>query len=439
MSRMKKIMVSLKNINMKLFFALLIMGLCPAVYTTLRTFFLGQLPGEWSYSIAGQLSWVNLIYEIINEAIILPLYFFMGQAVNDRDEYTNRIRSGLLISLGIYTLCSVLVIIFADPLLRFMAVSKDIISESADYIRIECIANIFGILYSFICVALITTGKDKSVYLITAAKLILSLVLDTLLVSSLPISLKCGVNGIGISNIISNFILFVIAAYLLSRSGYPVFKKKRMSFAWMKDFFRIGSISGLESFVRNIAYMLMVSRMVNMVGEQGTYWVANNFIWGWLLLPVIQRGELIKQETSKDKEAVKNHTPGYFAITAFTCVIWVILIPVYKPFMRYVLGFSDVEKLFGLVMVLIGFYVLYAFQNIFDSTFYGRGKTEYMLFESVVTNTLYYGTFFVLYLCGVWKPTLIGIALMFGGGNAFDTLISYIAYRYFLHRQFGKR
>ena len=48
----------------------------------------------------------------------------------------------------------------------------------------------------------------------------------------------------------------------------------------MKDFFKIGGISGLESFVRNIAYMLMVSRMVNMVGEQGTYWVANNFIWG---------------------------------------------------------------------------------------------------------------------------------------------------------------
>lgn len=30
----------------------------------------------------------------------------------------------------------------------------------------------------------------------------------------------------------------------------------------------------------------MISRMVNVVGEQGTYWVANNFIWSWLLLPI---------------------------------------------------------------------------------------------------------------------------------------------------------
>lgn len=152
--------------------------------------------------------------------------------------------------------------------------------------------------------------------------------------------------------------------------------------------------------------MLMVSRMVNMVGEQGTYWVANNFIWGWMLLPVTQLGELIKQETAKDKNAVKNNTLGYFTITAVTCLMWVITIPLYKPFMQHILGYSDVDKLFRLVMVLFAFYDMYAFQNVFDATFYGRGKTNYMLFESIITNSIYYGTFFILYLCGVWQPTL---------------------------------
>ena len=64
---------SLLNINYKLFAALLVLGLAPTIYTTVRVFFLGQLPGEYSFSIAGQLSWVNLLYEIMNEAIILPL------------------------------------------------------------------------------------------------------------------------------------------------------------------------------------------------------------------------------------------------------------------------------------------------------------------------------------------------------------------------------
>ena len=134
---MNKVIKSLKRINLRLYLALLVLGLCPAIYTTLRTFFLGQLPGEWSYSIAGQLSWVNLIYEIVNEAIILPLFFFIGKVVSDKKEFTNRIKTGLLISLGVYSVLSVLILIFAEPLLSAMAASPDIIGESAAYIRID--------------------------------------------------------------------------------------------------------------------------------------------------------------------------------------------------------------------------------------------------------------------------------------------------------------
>ena len=431
---MNKVIKSLRRINLRLYLALLVLGLCPAIYTTLRTFFLGQLPGEWSYSIAGQLSWVNLIYEIVNEAIILPLFFFIGKVVSDKKEFTNRVKTGLLISLGVYSVLSAMILIFAEPLLSAMAASPDIIKESAAYIRIEAVANIFGILFSFVSVALVTLGKDRFVYILTGVKLVLCVVSDTFLVSTLPVSLNLGVNGIGVSNIIVNALLFITTVVILAKQGCRVFSRGKLTFAWAKDFAKIGGISGLESFVRNIAYMLMVSRMVNMVGEQGTYWVANNFIWGWMLLPVIQLGELIKQETATDERAVERNSLGYFSITAIVCVLWAVLIPTYKPFMQYVLGYSDVDKLFELVMVLFGFYVLYAFQNVFDCTFYGRGKTNYMLFESVVTNTVYYGTFFVLYLTGAWTPTLLGIALMFGIGNAFDSVVSAVAYGYFLKK-----
>lgn len=431
---MKTVIKSFRGIHWRLFFALLLMGLCPTVYTTVRVFFLGQLPGEWSYSIAGQLSWVNLIYEITDEAIILPLFFFVGKVVEDKKEFVNRLKTGLLASLGIYIVLAALVTIFAEPLLKMMAASPDIIAESASYIRIESVANVFGILFRFVCVALVAIGRDKPVYILTGAKFVLCLISDAFLVSSLPFSAKLGVNGIGISNVIVNAFLLIVVLVALARLGYGIFDKGKISFAWMKDFVKIGGISGAESLVRNIAYMLMVSRMVNMVGEQGTYWVTNNFIWGWLLLPILQLGELIKQETSTDENAVRNNSVGYFTITGEVCLLWVVFIPLYKPFMRYILNFDDVDKLFHLVMVLLGFYVLFAVQNVFDATFYGRGKTDYMLLESVVTNSVYYGTFFVLYLTGVWEPTLIGIALMFGIGNAFDSVVSGAVYAHYLKK-----
>ena len=117
-----KIIKSFKNVNHKLFLALLIMGLCPVIYNTLRVFWLGQLPGEYSYSIAGQLSWVNLIYEIINEAIILPLFYFMGKVLLDKKEFTNRIKTGLIITLCVYLIISFIAVSYTHLTLPTMAV-----------------------------------------------------------------------------------------------------------------------------------------------------------------------------------------------------------------------------------------------------------------------------------------------------------------------------
>ena len=190
-----KIKLSLSRINYKLFAALLVLGLAPTIYTTVRVFFLGQLPGEWSFSIAGQLSWVNLLYEIMNEAIILPLFYFMGKVKDDSDKFSNRVRTGMLISLGVYAVLSAIVIMFAEPMLTLMATDTSIIEASASYIRIESIANVFSILTQFALVALVTVNKSKYLYALTGARLVLCLVSDTFLVSSLPISANLGVNG----------------------------------------------------------------------------------------------------------------------------------------------------------------------------------------------------------------------------------------------------
>ncbi len=429
------IKLSLSRINYKLFFALLVLGLAPTVYTTVRVFFLGQLPGEWAFSIAGQLSWVNLIYEIINEAIILPLFYFIGKVKDDKTAFSNRVRTGMLLSFGIYAVLSAVIMVFAESFLNLMATDTNIIEASAFYIRIESIANVFSILTQFALVALVTVNKSKYLYALTGARLVLCLVVDTFLVSTLPLSANLGVNGIGYSNIIVNALILTVSLMLLAKEGIKVLTKTKLNFAWTKEFVKIGGISGVESLVRNVAYMVMISRMVNVVGEQGTYWVANNFIWGWLLLPVLQLGELIKQEVAADKENIRRNSLGYFGITAIISTLWFVSIPIWKPFMRYALGFTDVDKLFYLVLLLVGFYVLYAIQNVFDSTFYGLGKTNYMLFESVVTNTIYYGIAFVLYATGAWTPTLIGIALLFGIGNAFDSVVSLLAYAFLLKKE----
>ena len=98
-----------------------------------------------------------------------------------------------------------------------------------------------------------------------------------------------------------------------------VFSREKLFFGWTGELAKVGGISGLESLVRNVAYMVMIARMVNVVGEQGTYWVANNFIWGWLLLPVLQLGELIKQEVARDENAIRRNSLGYCVLRRMVC------------------------------------------------------------------------------------------------------------------------
>jgi len=68
---------------------------------------------------------------------------------------------------------------------------------------------------------------------------------------------------------------------------------------------RVGGYSGVESLIRNLAFMIVILRMINVVNEQGTFWVTNNFIWGWLLIPVLALGELIKRDCAEDSNNIR--------------------------------------------------------------------------------------------------------------------------------------
>lgn len=422
---MNRIFDSMKKINFRLLLALLLLGLIPTVYTTVRIFLIGQLPGDWGFNIASQLSWVNLLYEILQEALILPLFYFIGMAIKNRLDLENKIRTGIIFTGAIYSILSLLVVVFAVPLINIMAQDTALINETATYIRLETVAAIFMTLVKFSLVTLVVINKDKYIYYLLGLQMILTVLLDVFFVSSLSFSLNLGVNGIAFSNIIVNLFLMVLVYFILRKEDINVFSKQKLNFGWIKDLFKIGGISGLESFVRNIAFMFMVIRMVNVVGEQGTFWVANNFIWGWLLLPVLQLGELVKRDCGESDSAIKDKTLGYFGITTIIVILWAISIPLWKPFLRDVLQLSNYTDVFNIALVSVGFYVLFAYNNVIDSIFYGIGKTKYMLFQSVIINLVFYGTLFVLYVTGVYQPTLMLIAIMFAAGIAFDSLLTY--------------
>lgn len=431
-----RIVKALKTVNYRLWFAILATMLLPTVYQTVRIYFLGDLPSDSGINIASQLQWVNLFYEVVQEALILPLFFLLGKSLGDEKEFANKVRTGLTATAVIYAVVSIFIISCARPLVIFMAQDGTLINATVTYIRLETVAALFATLWRFMMTVLITLKKDRYLYVVLSIQMGLSVLLDTFLVSNLSVSARLGVNGIAITNIIVNTLLFVCAVLLLQRENIRLFSKEKWNFAWLKEWFKVGKFSGLESLLRNLAFLFMVVRMVNIVAEQGNYWLANNFIWQWLLLPGLALADLVKKEIGESKDNIRTKTFGYFVLVSIFAIVWLVSILLWKPFLKYIMNIAEYEIVLKITLIETGFYITFLFNScIFDSTFYGVGKTKYMLFQSICIDGLYYGILFILYLTGVFVPTLLGICLMFGIGMALDFIPTMILYLRMLKKE----
>jgi len=429
---------SLWSIEYPLLGTLLLTSLLPTIYTTFRIFLLGELPNDWGFSIASQLAWVNIIYEVVQEALILPLFYIISRSVNNSSDFSNRLRTGLISTFLIYFVATIMVIAFSTPMLVFMMQKPELIEATSSYIRMEAVAILVSALYRFLAIALMIINRSKKLMKLLFVQMILMIISDTFLVSSLPFSLKLGVQGIAYGNIVVNFLLTVYAVYLVQSENLQILGKHINDFSWQREWLRIGAISGMESFVRNAAFALMIIRMINIVQEQGIYWVANNFIWGWLLLPILALGELIKRNTAVDRHSIAKQLPAYIFLTCSVWMFWVVSIPFWRPFIRTVMNVHDYQAVVDIVLLLLVYYMIFALNNIMDSIFYGLGRTDLMLYQSLIVNTFFYGCMFLAYRYGLFVPSLRAIALMFGIGMAIDSIITFAMFQVLRRKNWGK-
>lgn len=418
------------NMNWGLLLTLILINLIPTIYTTVRIFFLGNIPSDWGFNIASQLAWVNVMYEVIQEAIILPLFYLIGKSLKDKKELENKLKSGLITSFIIYFLFSALLITFTRELLVAMDQKEKILDASVSYIRIEAVAIMISIFYKFISIFLISLNKMKELFVLLLFQMLFTIVSDVFLVSSLSVSYNIGVNGIAIGNILINALLFIVSIFLLKKDEINIFSKNKISFVWQKEWFKVGRLSGLESFIRNFVFIIIILKMINLVEEQGTFWVANNFIWGWLLLPVMALGSLIKRNTSEDHETANTMFVPYTTITLGVVLIWVLTIPGWERFIEKVMNISNCKEVYYVVLISIPFYVVFALNNVVDSIFYGLGRTDLILYQSLIVNFIFFGTTSLLFKMDIYVPSLNSIAIMFGSGMALDSAITFAMYFY---------
>ena len=426
-------------INYRLLGVILLMRLLPVAYTTVRINFLGDIPQVWGFNIASQVAWLNIIYEVISEGLLLPLYYVIALSINNEKEFHARLRRAFEIFVFIYIFISLAVFIYADHLVAFLSQSEELVPQTIRYIRLETIAILVSSSYMFTLVVFILKDQQRKILYLLFTQMVLTIFFDALFVSKLSYSLNLGVDGVAYTNIIVNGFLVLLSFYFLSKTGINLLKgDKSNDITWLKEWGKVFILSFSESLVRNMAFVFMILKMINVVQQQGTFWVTNQFIWGWLLLPILALGELIKRDAALDKRLVKEKFYRYLWFTFAVTLLWVVTIPLWPLFVGDVMGVEDYPSVISLSLLLLGFYVIFSFNNVIDSFFYGMGRTDLMLYQSLAVNITVYGTAFILFMMGIYEPTLTKIALMFGFGIAFDAVITACLFWFYYWRPLKK-
>ena len=425
--RIKNLFDDLKTFDWKVFIALCLLGLIPAIYQTVITKLITTHEVIGSLDIIGQMEWYDLIDETLRAFLIVPMYSILSK-VYKKECFNNIVfKLGIIIFI-LYSIFSLITLIYGINIISFMNPNEIDINYAYKYLSLETIAFMIAIIFSYISVVFLVIGKSRYMYVILIVKILLSLLSDVILIPML------GINGIAISNVISNSIVSLTGIILLIYEKKISFSKfNKEDFSYLKEWVKTGVFAGSQQFLDNIVYSLMIVRIVNVVSESGNYWVSNNFIWGWLLIPINSLVEVIRKDVGINGYKLKQR--NYYLITLIVILLWFALVPTYKWFFNSVEGIENYNRIFEIVLLNLGFYVAYAFSQIPDAIFVGIGKTKYIAINSLICNIGYYGIWFILYISSTITMNMNMIIIMFGCGNIVHWIVSLVEEKVFLNEE----
>lgn len=392
--------------DFKLYGSLILYALLPSVYLLIRMQIVAV--NGVDINIMGQIEWFDLIDEVLVTALTVPLYFLLkpdkGKIASEKN------CAAFLVSFAVYTAFTIIVMLKIGSIAKFMNAEN-----AVQYLFMQALSMLAGFVGTFMVMIFTLNDDDKLVRRLLVSRLCLQVVADWIFISSF--------NDVGAAyaEIAVNVVIGLIAVLSAYSKGYLKFAMPGKDF--LKDWCKIGAFAGIQIFLDNFIYAVMVCKMVNAVSESGNYWVANNFIWGWLLVPVTCLVEVIKKN---DKIRLTMKNCWRYLIMIFA--VWLITMPRWKSFISGPMA-SDGNVIMKIVLPLVPFYITYMISAVIDGWFVSHGRTIYNAINSLTVNVGYYGIIYLAFKRGMFAENMMFIIGMFGCGMLVHMAASILMYK----------
>lgn len=378
--------------NIQLFFSILLWNLLPSIYFLVLSHFIKVSNAD--INVMGQMEWFDLIDEILVTTLTVPLYYILKDGKSDASQNLRITGTAFLLYAGF----AVVIAFHIGSIAEFMQAA-----DSVRYLFLQMVAMTAQFLLTLMVLLFTLHGKNTLFYALTVLKLLALALFDSFLMPAYQ------EYGAAYSNIAVNIVLAIVSVVLAFRFRLLCFRRGASCRPLCKEWARIGIPAGIQIFFDNWIYAVLVVKMVNEVSSAGAYWMANNFIWGWLIVPVAALAEIIKCNKF-EKLTVKNSVLP----SAIIAVTWLATMPFWYSFIKN--GMSmDSSIILPIVISLLPFYFAYIACSALDAWFVSCGRTWCTMTISIVVNIGYYGLVY-LFAFPSTEHGMSFIISMFGWG-----------------------
>lgn len=410
----------------RLFLSILALLIVPSIYRSYSVYLIGNTPpDQQNLAIVAQWQFVQVALEVLQEALIFPLFYLVGSvATQSSEQLFRRVRSSIMM-LALILAPVLLVLVAGMPLfVEAIGTETSLRTLTVQFLQIRTSGIALSLFSAGLIIMVEVLRKPTWLWQLTGLKLLLSVLLDSLFFGGYTISLGWGVLGLAWSQ-------------LLVEAGVLVFVFWRLSIYFGKDWrayfqlprwedwtllSQIGSWVALESLIRNLAYWILILRLINILGGEAIsgYYLAIHLFWSFALVPIQALVETMRVLIARAVTSV----PAIRTILRNGCTRgglfllgWLLAL----PFLHSILSFftSDPQIItFGrqAIYYLFPAYLILATTLLIDSLFIGLGQTRYLAYKSILTNTLVYGSAYLAYRLQWWVPDFSSILLLFGLG-----------------------
>lgn len=432
-ARVQSVKHLVKQWDWPLFLLIFLYMALPQFYRSYSVYLIGNaIPDTNALATVAQWQFVDLMLEVMQETFVLAIFFFVGKGMQSKQGPASPIKTSLTTILLFSIVLAVALFSVSSHFVAIIGTPETIRETTSTFLKIKT-AGIPIFLLSAACVIIVETVNRKRLILILAIlQVVYRFILDSLFYGGYSFSLDMGVLGVAWSDTLASLALLITALIFIRRLAWNKLKDWRSLFSFKdwKSYLRVGSWSGLDSLVRNVAYFFMIVRLLNLLGENhiGGYYLSMHIFWSFLLVPILAIAESSKvliANSSTDIVKVRSIWYSSLIIGGMVLLLWIIFLPFWRSFAGLLNSNGEIVSLSTTAMtILIVPYILFALNAITDSIFYGVGKTRYQAYQAIITNGTVYVVAFVAYLTGLWEPTFTSILILFGIGILVDSLLT---------------